>query len=91
MHGKRVAMWLSKLKAAIILEEVDTLSSLLDEIPKFESLEQMEEAAFLLAQSITLIEHHKIKTAQTLQQLKNTIDFLKSTQSEPSSSINLKF
>ncbi|HZF70536.1 hypothetical protein [Sulfuricurvum sp.] len=84
-------MWLTKLKTALVLEEIDQISSLLDEMPSFTSLAEMEEANYLLSQTKTLIERNKIETAHTLQQLKNTIDFLKSTQIEPSSSLNLKF
>lgn len=84
-------MWLTKLKTALVLEEIDRISTLLDEMPQFDTIKQMEEAAFLLQQSKTLLEEKKMQTAQTLQQLKNTLDFLKSTQAEPSSSLNLKF
>ncbi|AFV98049.1 MULTISPECIES: hypothetical protein [unclassified Sulfuricurvum] len=84
-------MWLTKLKTALVLEETDRISTLLDEMPQFDTIEQMEEAAFLLQQSKTLLEEKKMQTAQTLQQLKNALDFLKSTQEEPPSSLNLKF
>lgn len=84
-------MWLSKLKTALVLEDIETLSSLVDEMPQFESIEQMEEASYLLIQTKTLIEKNKAETAQILQQLKNNLNFLKSTQEEPPSSLNLKF
>lgn len=84
-------MWLTKLKTALVLEEINRLSSLLEEIPQFDTLEQMEEAAYLLMQCRTLLEQNKTQSAQTLLQLKNTLDFLKSTQTQPPSSLNLKF
>ncbi len=84
-------MWLSKLKIALVLEEIERISSLLDEMPQFDTIEQMEEAAFLLQQSKTLLEQKKIQTAQTLQQLKNSLDFLKSTETQQAHSLNLKF
>lgn len=84
-------MWLTKLKTALVLEEIDQISVLLDEMPQFDTIAQMEEAAFLLHQSKILIEGKKVQTAQTLLQLKNTLDFLKSTQIQSSSSLNLKF
>ena len=84
-------MWLTKLKTALVLEEIEHLSALLDEMPQFTTIEQMEEAAFLLQQSKTLLENKKIETAQTLQQLKSSLDFLKSTQPQPAHSLNLKF
>jgi hypothetical protein len=84
-------MWLTKLKTALVLEDIEQLSSLLDEMPQFETIEQMEEASYLLIQTKTLIEKSKLHTAQILQQLKNNLNFLKSTQTEAPSSLNLKF
>lgn len=84
-------MWLTKLKTALVLEDIEQLSSLLDKMPQFESIEQMEEASYLLMQTKTLLEKNKAETAQTLIQLKNNLNFLKSTQEEPPSSLNLKF
>lgn len=84
-------MWLTKLKTALVLEEVERISTLLDEMPQFDTLEEMEEAAYLLQQSKILLEQKKNQSAQTLQQLRNSIDFLKSTNEEPPSSLNLKF
>ena len=84
-------MWLTKLKTALILEEIEQLSSLLDEMPTFETLEEMEEASYLLVQTKALLEKHQIETGQMLRHLKNSLDFLKSTQTEPPSSLNLKF
>ncbi|MBD3799269.1 hypothetical protein [Sulfuricurvum sp.] len=83
-------MWLTKLKTALVLEEVERISHLLDEMPQFETLSQMEEAAFLLQQSKIFLESEKSKTAHTLQQLKNSIDFLKSTQQQAPHTLNLK-
>ncbi len=83
-------MWLTKLKTALVLEEVEEISHLLDAMPQFETLSQMEEAAFLLQQSKMLLESKKTETAHTLQQLKNSIDFLKSTQQQTPHTLNLK-
>lgn len=83
-------MWLTKLKTALVLEEIETISHLLDEMPQFETLSEMEEAAFLLQQSKMLLESKKIETAHTLQHLKNSIDFLKSTQQQSPHTLNLK-
>lgn len=84
-------MWLKKLKTALVLEEVETVSSLLETMPQFASLQEMEEAAFLLQQCKLMIETKKIETSHTLQQLKNSLDFLKSTEQHPSPTLNLKF
>lgn len=84
-------MWLTKLKTALILEDIESISTLLDETPQFETIEQMEEASYLLMQVKALIEKDKIQTAQILQQIKNNLNFLKSTQPEAPYSLNLKF
>lgn len=84
-------MWLKKLKTALVLEEIERISILIDEMPQFQNFEEMEEALYLLAQSKTLLEQHKNQTAHTLQQLKNSLNFLKSTQTQASSSLNVKF
>lgn len=84
-------MWLTKFKTALVLEDFESISGLLDEMPQFETLQQMEEASYLLAQTKTSVEKYKSQTAHVLQQLKNNLNFLKSTQTEPPSSLNLKF
>ncbi|MFA6629532.1 MAG: hypothetical protein WCS55_07155 [Sulfuricurvum sp.] len=83
-------MWLIKFKKALILEEISQISSLLDEMPQFNTLQEIEEAAYLLIEGQKLLERNKRKTAHAMQQLKNTIDFLKSTQNIQASSLNLK-
>lgn len=84
-------MWLTKLKTALVLEDSEAISELLDEMPQFDTIAQMEEASYLLMQVKIFIEREKTLTAHTLQQIKNNINFLKSTQTEAPSSLNLKF
>lgn len=83
-------MWLTNFKKALILKNFDTLAHLIDEMPHFESLTEMEEATYLLHQAKTLLKLEQSTTLSSLQQIKNTIDFLKATESTPTSSINLK-
>ncbi len=84
-------MWLKNLKRALILEEDDTLAALIEEMPHFSTLQEIEEASYLLMQTQMYLEKNKREAGQTLQQLKNTLDFLKSTQTDSPSSLNLKF
>lgn len=84
-------MWLTALKTALALEEIDTVSLLIERMPVFETLEEMETAAYLLQNAKNLIEDKKVQTTKTMQQLKSTLDFLKSTQTDLPSSLNLKF
>lgn len=83
-------MWLTKLKRALVLEEIDQLAVLIEEMPHFDTLEEMEQAAYLLREAKRLLESKKDETAQILLQLKKSIEFLNSSQSVPSSTINLK-
>ncbi len=83
-------MWLSKFKTALVLEEIDQIAALAEEMPHFDSVKEMEEAAYLLHQAGELMVQNKRQTAQTLKQLKNTLDFLKSTQTHSGSSLNIK-
>lgn len=84
-------MWLTQLKTALVLGELDRIGSLIDEMPAFETLEEMEQAAYLLQQTYTFLEEGKAQTAQSLQQLKSTINFLQSTKTDEPSSLNVKF
>ena len=83
-------MWLSKLKTALVLEETDKIAELTENIPSFDSIEEMEEASYLLLQARELMIRNREEAAQTLKQLKKTLDFLKSTQSHPTGSLNIK-
>jgi hypothetical protein len=83
-------MWLANFKKAIVLKEFETLAHLIEEMPHFESLVEMEEAAYLLNHAKSLLEIEKSTTFTSLQQIKNTVDFLKATESTPASSINFK-
>lgn len=84
-------MWLTKLKTALVLGQLDRIASLMNEMPSFDTLEEMEQAAYLLQNVKIFLEEGKAETSQILHQLKNTINFLQSTQTEQPASLNLKF
>lgn len=83
-------MWLNELKKALILQDFDSLEKLIELMPAFDSLQEIKEASYLLDHAKTLLETEKSATLHSLQQLKDTINFLKATENTPSSSINLK-
>lgn len=87
---ERAIIWLTNFKKAIILKEFETLAQLINEMPIMDTLIQMEEAAYLLHHAKTVLELEQTVTRSSIQQLQNTIDFLKATESTPTSSINLK-
>lgn len=84
-------MWLNEFKKALILEEFEKLDKLISSIPQFQTIDEMEEAAYLLQQSLILAESEKSAALTVLQQIKTTLEFLKSTDSTLPSSLNLKF
>jgi len=85
-----MSIWLNDLKKAIILQDTQTLDSLIDQMPQFTTLLEMEEAVYLLLSAKSFLEEERSHTLQALSQLKNTIDFLKATENITASSINLK-
>jgi len=85
-----MSLWLNDLKKAIILQDTQKLESLIDQMPNFSALADMEEAAYLLLSAKTFLESERSQALHSLSQLKNTIDFLKATENITASSINLK-
>ncbi len=83
-------MWLSNFKKALILQEFETLEHLISHMPIFDSLEDIEQASYLLQNTKTLLEAQRASALHSLGQIKSAIDFLKATQDTPASSINLK-
>jgi flagellar hook assembly protein FlgD len=85
-----MSIWLNDFKKALILQETAKLESLMDQMPQFSTLHQMEEAAYLLLSVKTLLENERSNALHSLSKLKKTIDFLKTTEVVTASSINLK-
>jgi len=85
-----MSIWLNDLKKAIILQDTQKLDSLIDQMPQFTTLLDMEEAVYLLLNAKTFLEEERSHTLHALLQLKNTIYFLKATENITASSINLK-
>lgn len=83
-------MWLKKFKTAIILKEFSIIDSLIDQMPRMDSLAEMEEAAYLLHYAKILLEGEQITTLHSLQHLKKSIDFLKATENSATPTINIK-
>lgn len=84
-------MWLNEFKKALILQEFEKIDELISHIPQFKTIKEMEEAAYLLHQSLILSESEKSAVLVALKQMKNTLEFLKSTDNTLPSSLNLKF
>ncbi len=70
--------WLDSLKIAIIQKDSDKAFELTQNLPQFESLEDMLEAQELISQVITLLEEDKEETKKQMQQIKAAKKFLES-------------
>lgn len=84
-------MWLIELKKALLVQDFLALEQLVTTMPKFDSIDQIEEAAYLLSAAHTLLEGERTATLNTMNQLKSALDFLKASETSPQSSFNLKF
>ncbi len=77
--------WIKELKIAIAEENPSKIEKLIHELPKLSSLEQMEEAAFLMQEAHAFITSEKEKAAANLLKIKKQKAFLNSTSSQNSS------
>lgn len=82
-------MWLSDLKIALIRKDVPSLIRLIDTIPVMTDQSERKEAAYLLQEAQLLFKTLKESTARSMAQTKKSIDFLRSTQTETPSSLDI--
>lgn len=71
--------WNNQLKIAIIEKNEEKIEKLIQTLPTFESLEQMEEAAYLMQEVHTFLSSKKDEFAHKLVQFKKQKEFLNST------------
>lgn len=72
-------MWLTRLQIAIIEKNTEELEKLLDETPEFKNMAEVESAMYLLGEAKVLLESLKDETLLAMKQLKKNINYLKST------------
>ncbi|NOQ30733.1 MAG: hypothetical protein GQ570_06390 [Helicobacteraceae bacterium] len=73
-------MWLNEFKVALLEKDADKLELLLNTMPTFDTLKEMEEALFLSNEALTLVNKLKTATSASIVQIRKSIDFIKSTQ-----------
>jgi len=83
-------MWLNKLQIAIIEKNTDKLNELLDIVPEFDNVEDMQKASYLLKEALKLMYELKDETSESMKQIKKNIDFLNSTHNAPKNKLDLK-
>ena len=82
--------WINSLKIAIIEKDPEALEKLLDDMPQFSELEEMESAQALLGEANVMMQGLKNETAETMKQLKKNMNFLNSTQAPLSNKLDIK-
>lgn len=83
-------MWLNNLQIAIIEKNTQALSELIDNMPKFDNLKDMQTASYLLREAAELIYTLQDETKITMKKMKKNIKFLESTQAKPTNKLDLK-
>jgi len=88
--GEKLQMWLTKLKIAIVEQNTDLIDKLLDEVPKFSNVEDAQKAMHLLREASILLHTLKDETSENMKQIKRNTSFIKSTQPQLDSKLNIK-
>lgn len=83
-------MWLTNLKIAILEKNTQELSELLDDIPKLETKEEMEQAVYLLREASELLHTLKDATGSSMIKIKKSLSFLRSTEATPIQRLDIK-
>ena len=83
-------MWLSKLKIAIVEKNTENLVKLVDDIPKLQSKQEIEEAIYLLREASQLVHSLKDETAHSMNQIQKNLKFLRSSEVSTPNSIDIK-
>ena len=83
--------WLNAFKAALITQNTAQLQKLIDTMPQFSSLEEMQEALYLTKAAQTLFKSLKNETLTQLQMVKKNIDFLESTASMRKNTLDVTY
>lgn len=84
-------MWLTNLKIAIAEKDSAKLEKLLEESPTFSSVEQMQEALYLLKSAALLVYGLRDETALAMQQLKKNIDYMNATGASSKGKLDITF
>jgi tetrahydromethanopterin S-methyltransferase subunit B len=83
--------WLKEFKAAVITKNTSKISELIDAMPQFEKVEQMQEVAYLIKEAYTLLETLKDQTRVQMNQIKKNIDFIEATAKEKKNSFDVSY
>ena len=71
-------MWLNELKIAVVQRDAEAVEKLLDNLPKLEDPQEIDQAIHLLAEANKFITTLRDETQTSMQQIQKNIDFLRS-------------
>ena len=81
-HGETKLNYLNSLKVALVTVDEIKLAELIDTMPQFDTLQEMEEATFLLAQVHEYFTNSKNELGLIMSKTKKHMAFLKSASDE---------
>lgn len=91
MHGEKKQMWLNNLQIAIIEKDADKIGELVKGELSFDTLKEIEQAQYLLAEAAKLIDEMKKETSIVMQKLKKNKEFLEATTNNKNQKLDLRF
>ena len=83
--------WHNELKIAIVSKDPQKISTLIDTMPTFEKLEEMQEALYLFKEAYNVLNALRNETLSQREQVKKSIEFLESTASQQENAIDTRF
>ena len=90
MHGEILLMWLNDFKIAIVEQNIEKLNELMDSIPQLETKEEMTEALYLIKEASELVQNLKNETSNSMGQIRKNLHYLKSTQNQATSKLDIR-
>jgi hypothetical protein len=81
--------WIKKFKIALIEQDVETLISLLDDMPEFSNIEQMKEVSYLIQEVFYFANNSKNETSVALKRLKKSMEFFDKNNNKPQYKLNI--
>jgi len=83
-------VWLNQLTIAIVEKNTDTLNDLMQNLPKLTKKEDLDSALCLLKEATDLVTSLKDDTKTSMIQMQKNIKFLKATESQKASTLDIK-
>ncbi len=83
-------MWLKKLQISIIEKDPEKIDTLVQNMPHFESVDEMKSASSLVKEALKLLNNLKDETAITMRRLQQHKDFLNATLHSQTNRLDIK-